>query len=87
MEPCQSHPTTLLPQKSAPLGHIFALPAKNDLLLAELKFRENTDPGLRGEKMLTYAICHGFLAAQPLDILVEIDHNQLTQYCNLPIFL
>ena len=60
----------------------------NDLLPVELKFRENTDPGLRGEKMLAYAIWHGFLAAQPLGLLVEIDHNQLlTQYCNLPIFL
>ena len=60
----------------------------NGLLPVELKFRENTDPGLRGEKMLAYAIWHGFLAAQPLDLFVEIDHNQLlTQYCNLPIFL
>ena len=58
----------------------------NDSLPAELKFRENIGPGLRGEKMLTYAIWHGFLAAQPLDLFVEIDHNQLTQYCNLPIF-
>ena len=58
-----SHSTTLLPQKSAPLGHILALLAMNDLLPAELKFRKNTDPGLRGEKMLTHAIWHGFLAA------------------------
>ena len=58
----------------------------NDSLPAELKFRENIGPGLRGEKMLTYAIWHGFLAAQPLDLFVEIDHNQLTQYWNLPIF-
>ena len=77
---------TLLPQKSAPLGHIFALPVMNDSLPTELKFRENIGPGLRGEKMLTYAIWHGFLAAQPLDLFVEIDHNQLPQYCNLPIF-
>ena len=59
----------------------------NDLLPAELKFRGNIGPGLRGEKMLTYAIWHGFLPAQPLDLFIEIDHNQLTQYCNLPIFL
>ena len=37
--------------------------------------------------MLTYVMWHGFLAPQPLDLFVDIDHNQLTQYCNLPIFL
>ena len=39
------------------------IPAMKDPLPAELKFRENTGPGLRGEKMQTYAIWHGFLAA------------------------
>ena len=30
------------PQESAPLGHIFALPAMNGPLPAEWRFRENT---------------------------------------------
>ena len=31
------------PQESAPLAHIFALPAMNGPLPAELKFTENTE--------------------------------------------